>query len=141
MGAVPPLRLRSEPPPPPPPPFPLACPPPQVRSVLEEGLWDTMRKYGEDVPLTEAVDKLQEDVSSAGLGAPFPPFPPPHGLINALSSQFHCCGANNYTDWATLERFRANNTVPRSCCRVNTTTCNINPTPSTIYEEVRPPPP
>ena len=107
--------------------------PPQVRSVLEEGLWDTMRKYGEDVPLTEAVDKLQEDVSSAGLGAPFPPFPPPHGLINALSSQFHCCGANNYTDWATLERFLANNTVPRSCCRVNTTTCNVNPTPSTIY--------
>ncbi|XP_010725346.1 CD63 antigen [Meleagris gallopavo] len=81
----------------------------KVRSVLEEGLWDTMSKYGEDVPLTEAVDKLQED--------------------------FHCCGSNNYTDWATLERFRANNTVPRSCCRVNTTNCNVNPTASTIYVE------
>lgn len=42
--------------------------PPQVRSMLEEGLWDTMSKYGEDVPLTEAVDRLQEDVSNAGLG-------------------------------------------------------------------------
>lgn len=36
--------------------------------MLEEGLWDTMSKYGEDVPLTEAVDRLQEDVSNAGLG-------------------------------------------------------------------------
>lgn len=114
--------------------------------MLEEGLWDTMSKYGEDVPLTEAVDRLQEDVSNAGLGpeASSPPpslSPPPHGLINTFSSQFHCCGSNNYTDWATLERFRANNTVPHSCCRVNTTNCNVNPTASTIYVEVRSPTP
>ncbi|XP_065606189.1 CD63 antigen [Cyrtonyx montezumae] len=81
----------------------------KVRSMLEEGLWDTMRKYGEDAPLTEAVDKLQED--------------------------FRCCGATNYTDWATIERFRANDTVPHSCCRVNTTNCNVHPTAATIYEE------
>ncbi|KAM6039196.1 CD63 antigen isoform 1-T2 [Chlamydotis macqueenii] len=81
----------------------------KVRSVLEEGLWDAMRKYGEDQPLTEAVDELQRD--------------------------FTCCGANNYTDWATIERFRVNNTVPHSCCRVNTASCNIRPSPATVYEK------
>ncbi|XP_015742409.1 CD63 antigen [Coturnix japonica] len=81
----------------------------KVRTVLEDGLWETMRKYGEDAPLTEAVDRLQED--------------------------FHCCGANNYTDWSSLERFRVNDTVPRSCCRVNTTNCNVHPTADTIYIE------
>ncbi|KAM6106264.1 CD63 antigen isoform 1-T2 [Pterocles gutturalis] len=83
----------------------------KVRSVLEEGLWDAMRKYGEDEPLTEAVDELQRD--------------------------FSCCGANNYTDWATIERFQANNTVPRSCCRPNATatTCNVRPSPATVYEK------
>ncbi|XP_050770134.1 CD63 antigen [Gymnogyps californianus] len=81
----------------------------KVRSVLEDGLWDAMRKYGEDEPLTEAVDELQMD--------------------------FACCGANNYTDWATIERFRVNDTVPRSCCRINTTSCNVHPSPATIYEK------
>ncbi|XP_074710095.1 CD63 antigen [Strix uralensis] len=81
----------------------------KVRSVLEEGLWDAMRKYGEDKPSTEAVDELQKD--------------------------FTCCGANNYTDWATIERFKVNNTVPRSCCRVNTTSCNVRPSPATVYEK------
>ncbi|XP_010563405.1 CD63 antigen [Haliaeetus albicilla] len=81
----------------------------KVRSVLDEGLWAAMRKYGEDKPLTEAVDELQSD--------------------------FGCCGANNYTDWFTIERFRVNNTVPRSCCRINTTSCNIHPSPATIYEK------
>uniref|UniRef100_A0A8C8AEY7 CD63 antigen n=1 Tax=Otus sunia TaxID=257818 RepID=A0A8C8AEY7_9STRI len=52
-------------------------------------------------------------------------FPPP------FPWQFTCCGANNYTDWATIERFKVNNTVPRSCCRVNTTSCNVRPSPAT----------
>ncbi|XP_071887906.1 CD63 antigen [Anas platyrhynchos] len=81
----------------------------KVRSKLEEGLWDTMRKYGQDQPLTEAVDKLQQD--------------------------FHCCGSSNYTDWSSIEQFRANDTVPHSCCRINTTTCNVHPTPATVYEK------
>ncbi|KAM9252217.1 CD63 antigen [Cariama cristata] len=81
----------------------------KVRSVLEEGLWDAMQKYGEDQALTDVVDKLQID--------------------------FTCCGANNYTDWATIERFKVNNTVPRSCCRVNTTSCNVHPSPATVYEK------
>ncbi|NWH72103.1 CD63 protein, partial [Piaya cayana] len=52
----------------------------------------------------------------------------------ALSpSKFKCCGANNYTDWENIERFRVNNTVPRSCCRVISTTCNEHPSPDTVY--------
>ncbi|NXD73638.1 CD63 protein, partial [Eolophus roseicapillus] len=86
----------------------------KVRSVLEDGFRDAMNKYGEDKALTEAMDELQRD--------------------------FSCCGANNYTDWSSIERFRVNNTVPRSCCRVNSTSCNVHPSPATIYENVRPPP-
>ncbi|KAM6294403.1 LOW QUALITY PROTEIN: CD63 antigen [Aegotheles albertisi] len=82
----------------------------KVRSVLQEGLREALQKYGEDQPLTEAMDELQRD--------------------------FACCGVNNYTDWATTEQFRANDTVPRSCCRDNTTTsCNLHPTPATVYEK------
>ncbi|NWR94781.1 CD63 protein, partial [Furnarius figulus] len=81
----------------------------KVRSVLKDGLWEAMNKYGEDPALTETLDELQRD--------------------------FTCCGANNYTDWATIEPFRANNTVPRSCCRVNSTTCNVRPSPETVYEK------
>ncbi|XP_069739197.1 CD63 antigen [Phaenicophaeus curvirostris] len=81
----------------------------KVRSVLEKGLQDAMQEYGEDKPLTEAVDELQ--------------------------SEFKCCGANNYTDWETIERFRANDTVPRSCCRVTSATCNEHPSPDTVYDK------
>lgn len=45
---------------------PLTPRPPQARSVLQEGLWDAMRKYGEDQPVTEAVDEIQRDVSNGG---------------------------------------------------------------------------
>ncbi|KAM6233512.1 CD63 antigen isoform 1-T4 [Porphyrio hochstetteri] len=81
----------------------------KVRSVLEDGLWNAVRTYGEDEALTEAMDELQRD--------------------------FMCCGVNNYTDWSTVEAFRANSSVPRSCCRVNTTTCNVRPSPATVYEK------
>ncbi|XP_017694170.1 CD63 antigen [Pipra filicauda] len=81
----------------------------KVRSVLKEGLQEAMNKYEEDPALTEALDELQRD--------------------------FKCCGANNYTDWANIKQFQANDTVPRSCCRVNTTTCNVHPSPETVYEK------
>ncbi|NXM02738.1 CD63 protein, partial [Tyrannus savana] len=87
----------------------------KVRSVLNEGLQEAMNKYGKDPAVTEALDELQRD--------------------------FNCCGAINYTDWANIEQFQANDTVPRSCCRVNTTTCNVHPSPATVYAKVRPPVP
>ncbi|XP_027561344.1 CD63 antigen [Neopelma chrysocephalum] len=81
----------------------------KVRLVLKEGLQEAMDKYEKDPGLTEALDELQRE--------------------------FKCCGANNYTDWANIEQFRANDTVPRSCCRVNTTLCNVHPSPETVYEK------
>lgn len=64
----------------------------------------------------------------------------PSGVCVSLPpTQFQCCGANNYTDWSSIERFRANDTVPRSCCHSNATSCNVHPTPETVYEKVRPP--
>ncbi|KAF1615468.1 UNVERIFIED_CONTAM: CD63 antigen, partial [Eudyptes pachyrhynchus] len=61
--------------------------------------------------------------------------PPPDPLGVPPPPQFACCGANNYTDWSTIERFKVNDTVPRSCCRVNTTFCNVHPSPATVYEK------
>ncbi|XP_054033418.1 CD63 antigen isoform X2 [Dryobates pubescens] len=81
----------------------------KARSVLEEGLWDAMSRYGEDQAMTQAVDELQQD--------------------------FKCCGANNYTDWANIEQFKLNDTVPRSCCRQDTAACNVHPSPTTVYEK------
>ncbi|XP_025903162.1 CD63 antigen [Nothoprocta perdicaria] len=81
----------------------------KVRAVLEQGLQEAVQKYGEDAALREGVDELQEE--------------------------FHCCGINNYTDWANVAPFKGNDTVPRSCCRVNSTTCNVHPSPATVYEE------
>ncbi|NXW88488.1 CD63 protein, partial [Alopecoenas beccarii] len=75
-----------------------------------------------------------------GLGQWHSPPPDPLGCVSSPPSQFRCCGANNYTDWSTIERFRANDTVPRSCCSSNATSCNVHPTPETVYEKVRPPP-
>ncbi|NWQ69803.1 CD63 protein, partial [Neopipo cinnamomea] len=85
----------------------------KVRSVLNEGLQEAMNKYGEDPVVTKTLDDLQRD--------------------------FKCCGAINYTDWANIKQFQANDTVPRSCCNVNTTTCNVHPSPVTVYAKVRPP--
>uniref|UniRef100_A0A493TYQ3 Uncharacterized protein n=1 Tax=Anas platyrhynchos platyrhynchos TaxID=8840 RepID=A0A493TYQ3_ANAPP len=52
-------------------------------------------------------------------------YAPPHFFSSPPPAQFHCCGSSNYTDWSSIEQFRANDTVPHSCCRINTTTCNI----------------
>ncbi|XP_074931877.1 CD63 antigen [Phalacrocorax aristotelis] len=81
----------------------------KIRSEVEQDLWEALHKYGKDQPLTVAVDSFQRD--------------------------FHCCGVNNYTDWATIQSFMVNDTVPRSCCRINTTSCNIHPSPATVYEK------
>uniref|UniRef100_A0A8C2SX70 CD63 molecule n=1 Tax=Coturnix japonica TaxID=93934 RepID=A0A8C2SX70_COTJA len=80
---------------------------------------------------------FKDKVGGASSSPPTQPLllSPWFNLINTLSLQFHCCGANNYTDWSSLERFRVNDTVPRSCCRVNTTNCNVHPTADTIYIE------
>ncbi|NXD17704.1 CD63 protein, partial [Nothocercus nigrocapillus] len=81
----------------------------KVRSVLEQGLQEAVQKYGEDATLREGVDEIQEE--------------------------FHCCGINNYTDWANVAPFKGNDTVPQSCCRINSTTCNVHPSPATVYQE------
>ncbi|KAM6112324.1 CD63 antigen [Phoenicopterus ruber ruber] len=81
----------------------------KVRTGLKEGLEHAMQQYGKDKALTEAMDELQMD--------------------------FACCGVNNYTDWANIGRFKVNNTVPLSCCRVNSTSCNVHPSPATVYEK------
>uniref|UniRef100_A0A8C6YVE6 Tetraspanin n=1 Tax=Nothoprocta perdicaria TaxID=30464 RepID=A0A8C6YVE6_NOTPE len=55
-----------------------------------------------------------------------------YGEDAALREGFHCCGINNYTDWANVAPFKGNDTVPRSCCRVNSTTCNVHPSPGCV---------
>ncbi|NXA56859.1 CD63 protein, partial [Nothocercus julius] len=81
----------------------------KVRSVLEQGLQEAVQKYGEDATLREGVDEIQKE--------------------------FHCCGINNYTDWANVAPFKGNDTVPQSCCRINSTACNVHPSPATVYQE------
>ncbi|NWW82239.1 CD63 protein, partial [Climacteris rufus] len=80
----------------------------KVRSVVQEGLREAMSRYGQDQPLTEAMDRFQQE--------------------------FSCCGVTNYTDWASVGPFAANGTVPRSCCRLNTTACNVRPSPATVFD-------
>ncbi|XP_062367022.1 CD63 antigen [Cinclus cinclus] len=81
----------------------------KANELVEEGLWDAMRRYEQDPVLATALDTFQQE--------------------------FFCCGVNNYTDWASIEHFGANHTVPRSCCRVATNTCNVWPTPATVFEK------
>ncbi|TRZ07426.1 hypothetical protein HGM15179_019682 [Zosterops borbonicus] len=81
----------------------------KVPGLVEDGLWEAMRRYDQDPSLTTALDAFQKE--------------------------FQCCGVHNYTDWVAIPRFRDNDTVPRSCCRINTDTCNVRPTPQTIYEK------
>lgn len=75
----------------------------KVRTLLHDGLEDGMKKYNDSV-LREAIDNLQKEYS--------------------------CCGVNNYTDWFSIPPFKANNSVPSSCCWANATsldTCGRNP--------------
>ncbi|CAN8179281.1 unnamed protein product [Coccothraustes coccothraustes] len=48
---------------------------------------------------------------------------------------FSCCGVNNYTDWAGVGRFGANDSVPSSCCRAPAAACNLHPTPATVFAQ------
>ncbi|XP_066064488.1 CD63 antigen [Chamaea fasciata] len=81
----------------------------KVPGLVEEGLWEAMRRYEQDPSLSAALDAFQKE--------------------------FECCGVHNYTDWARVGRFGDNDTVPRSCCRVSTDACNVHPTPQTVYEK------
>ncbi|XP_071585701.1 CD63 antigen isoform X2 [Heliangelus exortis] len=81
----------------------------KVHSLLEEGLQNALERYGQDQPLTKAMDDLQRE--------------------------FTCCGVKNYTDWDTVEQFKVNNTLPRSCCRGNSSSCSPRLGPNIVYEE------
>ncbi|XP_014748853.1 PREDICTED: CD63 antigen [Sturnus vulgaris] len=61
--------------------------------------------------------------------------PPLAATLDTFQQEFSCCGVNNYTDWASVEPFGANHTVPRSCCRVVADTCNVRPSPATVFEK------
>ncbi|MCJ8735015.1 hypothetical protein PDJAM_G00241950 [Pangasius djambal] len=41
--------------------------------------------------------------------------------VDYLQSQLGCCGVYNYTDWLKWSWFSQNHTVPKSCCKANTT--------------------
>ncbi|XP_074836318.1 CD63 antigen [Carettochelys insculpta] len=82
----------------------------KVQSLLQDGLQDSMRKYTSDKVIKDTIDDLQK--------------------------RYSCCGAKNYTDWFSIPEFKANNSVPQSCCLANaTSTCNVNPTSDTINRE------
>uniref|UniRef100_A0A8C8SL74 Tetraspanin n=1 Tax=Pelusios castaneus TaxID=367368 RepID=A0A8C8SL74_9SAUR len=80
----------------------------KVRAVLQEGLEDALQQYSNDTVLKQAVDDLQ--------------------------TRYSCCGANNYTDWFSIEPFKTNHSVPTSCCLANATvpSCSVNSTALTI---------
>lgn len=43
--------------------------------------------------------------------------------VDALQTQFQCCGVKNYTDWSNTTWYsKQNQTVPESCCK-NVTSC------------------
>ncbi|XP_065431952.1 CD63 antigen [Chrysemys picta bellii] len=80
----------------------------KVRTALQGGLEDAMKKYSKDELVAETMNELQK--------------------------KYSCCGAHNYTDWFKYEPFKSNHSVPTSCCQANATlsTCNVNPTADTI---------
>ncbi|GAA6106004.1 tetraspanin 36 [Tachysurus ichikawai] len=41
--------------------------------------------------------------------------------VDYLQSEMECCGVLNYTDWSTRPWFTSHNSVPKSCCKANTT--------------------
>ncbi|XP_032939294.1 CD63 antigen [Catharus ustulatus] len=77
----------------------------KVHGLVEEGLWEAMRRYEQDPALATALDTFQQE--------------------------FSCCGVNNFTDWASV----GNRTVPRSCCRVVSEACNARPGPATVFDK------
>ncbi|KAJ6656434.1 hypothetical protein lerEdw1_003722 [Lerista edwardsae] len=80
----------------------------QVKEIINTELWKEMRQYKKDKHIADVVNELQKS--------------------------YNCCGAMNYTDWFNVTDFSPDR-VPESCCRSNTTNCNVNPTPATVYSE------
>ncbi|XP_033911441.1 CD63 antigen-like [Acipenser ruthenus] len=54
-------------------------------------------------------------------------------IIDDIQDKFHCCGAENYTDWLESSGWKRNNSVPDSCCRVEREDCGNNITAGNIY--------
>ncbi|OWK49820.1 CD63 antigen, partial [Lonchura striata] len=79
----------------------------KVHGLVEDGLWAAVRGYEGDAALSATVDGIQRELS--------------------------CCGVNNYTDWASVGSFGANDSVPSSCCRQPGASCNLRPTPATVF--------
>lgn len=77
----------------------------KVKDVFSTAMEDSMKKYNQSADFKKAVDTIQTD--------------------------FHCCGSHNYTDWFI---YRANSTVPDSCCKTPTLNCGNNVTSSNINQ-------
>ncbi|XP_056418150.1 CD63 antigen [Hyla sarda] len=77
----------------------------QLQNIFTDSFMDGMRNYQNSTDVQKAIDDLQRN------------------------SQ--CCGANNYTDWYKFEPFKTPPHVPTSCCIVNATGCDTDP--SKIY--------
>lgn len=80
----------------------------KVHGLVEEGMKEAMRRYGEDSALRAAMDTFQRE--------------------------FSCCGVDNFTDWGSLEPFSSNGSVPTSCCRREGPGCNLRPSPATVFD-------
>lgn len=55
-------------------------------------------------------------------------------VVDKLQEKFNCCGADNYTDWASISTMPKNQ-VPDSCCRNVTAGCGLNFKVEDIYSE------
>ncbi|XP_068107473.1 tetraspanin-36-like [Hyperolius riggenbachi] len=56
--------------------------------------------------------------------------------VDIIQEELHCCGIQNYTSWQNTTWFKANHTVPTSCCIKNTTACTGKiDEPSKLYSE------
>ncbi|XP_039596146.1 CD63 antigen-like [Polypterus senegalus] len=56
-------------------------------------------------------------------------------LIDDIQFKFHCCGADNYTDWFASPGWRNNGSVPDSCCLEWKENCGRNTTERDIYQQ------
>lgn len=57
--------------------------------------------------------------------------------IDTMQLEFHCCGADSYSDWASsdwvVSGAALNNTVPDSCCKTPSLYCGVSDHPSNIW--------
>nr|XP_006638228.1 PREDICTED: tetraspanin-9-like [Lepisosteus oculatus] len=59
-------------------------------------------------------------------------------IIDDIQDQFHCCGAENYTDWFVSGGWKNHRAVPDSCCRLESEDCGHIITSDNIYLKVIP---